>query len=774
MLLALFGGLAMLPSNLTTFHAGDLTLSINQSGWVDSIHVLGNVELVPASHPSPLMSLKLSGQVIEPKGASWRADKQEVILDFGGFKATVKVRIQQSHFSMELTGLTPKKAIETVIWGPYATTLHESIGETIGVVQGKGTAFGLQVLNIKTLGGYPNTDDDIEPSYDIFESGNLVDMNERDALTDNYRGDTARPTDFGSVVQAYTRDRSQTRIIENWGHKFYTAPSFKDGGVIGSKVALFGCPQSNALQTIGEIEVAEGLPHPMIDGVWGKLSPTAHESYFVMGYDSKNLQECIDVTKAAGLKYLYTDGGFETWGHFKLDPNGFPKGWDSLKESVQKAKAQGVRLGIHTLSNFITTNDAYVTPKPDPRLAEVGASSIVSQITADQTEIEIADPKFFNQMSNNTLKTVRIGDELVEYGHVSSESPWKLMECKRGGFGTHPVAHAKGARIAKLMDHGYKTFLTNAELSKEVAANIAKLFNHTGMLQLSMDGLEGNWSTGMGQYGRTLFAKTWFDHLDPSIKGEVINDASNPGAFNWHIYTRMNWGEPWYAGFRKSQTLYRMKNQRYFKRNLMPGMLGWFLMNRETTVEDIQWLLARAAGFDAGFCITTSLDAFHQNANSKEILSAVKAWESARHAHAFPNDLKPDLQKIDQEYELEQTSERTWQLTPIRSQKAVLTQNPVAFDFKNVAGTRFTKLVMIVPKKVSASDIEIMLDGKLIANHVSIVGGYAHFQWDLSEGTQGLHHVTVSARISGEGTPSVDLELRNPIDGARTLEANQR
>lgn len=769
MLLALLGGYAMVGSNLTTVHAGELTLSINQSGWIESIQLHGSTELVPPNHPSPLLTLKLSNQVLEPKAASWRVDKQEVVLDFGAIKAIVKVRTQGAHLSMELTRLTPKAGVETVVWGPYATTLKESIGETIGVVQGKGIAFGLQVLNVKTLGGYPNTEDDIEPSYDIFSTGNIVDMNDRDAATDNYRGDTARPTDFGSVVQAYTRDRGKTRIIENWGHKFYTAPAFKDGGVVGSKVALFGCSKSKALETIGEIEVAEGLPHPMIDGIWGKLSPTAHESYLVMGYNANNLQECIDVTKAAGLKYLYTDGGFETWGHFKLDPSGFPKGWDSLKECVQKAKAQGVRLGIHTLSNFITTNDPYVTPKPDPRLAEVGASTLVNSVTADQTEIEIADPKFFNQMSNNTLKTVRIGDELIEYGHVSKDAPWKLLECKRGAFGTAKTSHQKGHRIAKLMDHGYKTFLTNAELSKEVATNIAKLYNHTGMLQLSMDGLEGNWSTGMGQYGRTLFAKTWFDHLDSSIKGEVINDASNPGAFNWHIYTRMNWGEPWYAGFRKSQTLYRLKNQRYFKRNLMPGMLGWFLMNSQTTVEDIQWLLARAAGFDAGFCITTSLDAIHHNPNSKEILAAVKTWETARHAHAFPEDLMPALQNIDHEFELVQSAENTWELTPIRSQKAVLTKNPVSFDFENTVGSRFTKLVLIVPDKVNASAIEVKLDGNPVINQVSEAHGYKHLEWNLSEATGGTHHITVSASLSGEGTPAVDLELRNPIDHSREL-----
>ena len=107
-------------------------------------------------------------------------------------------------------------------------------------------------------------------------------------------------------------------------------------------------------------------------------------------------------------------------------------------------------------------------------------------------------------------------------------------------------------------NHGYKTFLTNSELSDEVARQLADLFNQTGLKQISFDGLEGNWSTGMGQYGRQLFVKMWYDQLKPELQGKVINDASNPGHFSWHIYTRMNWGEPWYAGFRESQNKYRL------------------------------------------------------------------------------------------------------------------------------------------------------------------------------------------------------------------------
>ena len=224
------------------------------------------------------------------------------------------------------------------------------------------------------------------------------------------------------------------------------------------------------------------------------------------------------------------------------------------------------------------------------------------------------------------------------------------------------------------MDHGYKVFLTDADLTQEVARNIAKLCNHAGTLQISLDGLEGNWSTGMGQYGRTLFTKAWYDALAPELRGQ-INDASNPGHFNWHIYTRMNWGEPWYAGFRESQTLYRFKNQLHFERNLMPHMLGWFALRPDTSIEDAEWLLARAAGFDAGFALAASLastaqlaadpnsaDAAKQFGATLAILEAIKQWETARMAGAFPPEVKAALRDNAREFHLEPVSAGGWNL----------------------------------------------------------------------------------------------------------------
>jgi hypothetical protein len=495
------------------------------------------------------------------------------------------------------------------------------------------------------------------------------------------------------------------------------------------------------LKTIGEIEIAENLPHPMIDGEWGKTAKGATAAYLIMNYGVKEFEDALDLTKKAGLKYLYHEGPFETWGHFKLNAHQFPENWETMKLMVDRAAEEGIRLGVHTLSNFITTNDPYVTPVPDPRLARVGSTTLTQSISKDEKTIGITDPKFFNQMKNNTLHCVVIGKELIRYKEVSTTAPWVLTDCERGAFGTTADAHEPGDDIGKLMDHGYETFLTNNELSVEMSTRIAEFFNFTGCRQISFDGLEGNWSTGMGEYGRQRFTQNWYDHLKPDLKGQVITDASGPGHYFWHMFTRMNWGEPWYAGFRESQTQYRLLNQLYFQRNLIPAMLGWFRMTPETSLEDIEWLLARSAGFDAGYALVTSLAAVNLNGFSEKILTAIREWERARLGGVFPADVKKKMQNIKNEFHLEMEGPNNWNLYPYTIWRAEYKPDSglMPIEINNENPDQPVQLILSSGPENSATLIRLNIDGgrkiliplDLPANHhIKYTGGSFIYLYD--------------------------------------------
>ncbi len=669
MLLFLVSCVGDRESDSIIFQSDFFKISINENGFLTQLidRESGKNYLSPDSSAA-LMSVRVSGKILLPTSAVLKKDT--LIFDFeNDIRAKIKVEERKSHVNFQLLSLTKNSSVDLIIWGPYPTTLNKIIGETVGVVQGEEFALGIQALNAKTLGGYPCNENDCMPQIDIFDQSDFSDISEKGKRYVLYRVEAAKPTDFGSTLQAYCRNRFSDRIIENWGKKKYVVPAFDDGGVIGSKIALFGCPVNRILQIIEKIELAEDLPHPMIQGKWGKTSPLASSAYLILDFGENDIEKAIAITKKAGLKYLYHSGPFKTWGHFLLKENQFPQGIESMKRCVEIAKRNGITVGVHTLSNFITTNDPYVTPIPDKRLAKVGSSLISNDIDVRQTEIPIESPEFFAQYENNNLKTVMLEDELIRYNAVSEKPPWKLLNCQRGAFGTKASAHKKGSVISLLADHGYKVFLTNAELSMEVAKNIADFFNRTGVRQISFDGLEGNQSTGMGNYGEILFTKTWYDNLNQDIKNNYIADASRTSHFFWHIYSRMNWGEPWYAGFRESQTQYRLKNQAYFRRNLMPNMLGWFLMRPETSIEDIEWLLARSAAFNAGYAFVTSYKTIAENGESDQILQLLGEWEKVRINGGFTEDQRQRMKDIKNEFTLKKVNEKEWELYQVFSNK---------------------------------------------------------------------------------------------------------
>jgi hypothetical protein len=252
----------------------------------------------------------------------------------------------------------------------------------------------------------------------------------------------------------------------------------------------------------------------------------------------------------------------------------------------------------------------------------------------------------------------------------------------------------------------------------------------------------------------------------------------------------MNWGEPWYAGFRESQTEYRFKNQAYFKRNLMPGMLGWFQMRPETSVEDIEWMLARSAAFDAGYAFVTSFDALEENGRSEEILALLGRWEAARIADAFSSEQKRRMEDIANEFTLEEADGGGWILRQIhlsKNQYEDRERQPgepshETFAFENPADPQPLGFVLMA-KGGTVEGIRLEVDGVStveipgrLQDGDAVVyagGGEAVLysaQWTplgtfpLDPGVlgvaSGLHELAVDARVMGDGDAHLKVELR--------------
>jgi hypothetical protein len=758
-----------------TLRSGELGLTIDGTGMTAGlVDLKGSVDYAYKQEDSPLLMARIGGEFRAPRAALASADGKALTLDYGEAKIKVALQEKPSHIVLEIVSVEPDAVVDRVQWGPIATSIGATVGEVVGVVRNSDFAIGLQVLNIKTLGG---------PSPN--EEGR-----------DTSRSRTAIKTAWGSTLQAYSIDRSRPRNAPVWGGHFpdMPIPPIPGETLIGSKIALFGCPPEKALDRIGEIELAEGLPHPIYDGKWIKKNPDLGRSYLIADFSESTVDELLGYAERGNFLSLYHGQPFASWGHYKLSPRFFPNGEDGMRECVRKAKERGILIGVHTLSNFINTNDPYITPVPDPRLAKTGSSVLVGEIDAAQTEIEVESPQYFEN-DKNWLRTVMIGEELIRYGQVSDSAPWILSNCQRGAFGSKAASHAAGVEVGKLMDHPYRVFFPNYEMQDEIAIRLAELFNDTGIGHFDFDGHEGCWASGQGDFAVEAFAKTFYDHLDSFVH----NGTSNSEPFYWHINSVCNWGEPWYGGFRSSMAEYRINNQAMLERNYMPKMLGWFLLTPTTTLADIEWLTARSAGYNAGFALATSLDSLRSNSGTGAYLDAVRNWENLRMAGAFSADQMERMRDTDNEFHLKQLSETEFVLhqyvksEELRYEKYVRQPGEPTgktWEFDSVGAKQPLQFQLELDGAGSISDLKLEIDSYI---NFQIPATLKSGQTLLCDGTEilriydekgrqvqtvklpapppelpaGRHEVLVECKFSGEPAPVVKMIFKSLGEGEK-------
>jgi|WetSurMetagenome_2_1015567.scaffolds.fasta_scaffold09149_4 hypothetical protein len=639
------------------FKAGDLQVRLVRGADLASLRGPGGRDYLDADHSSSLLNVVLaSGEHAAPTAMSWNQSARTLTLRYGarGPRVRVKVVERPTHAVFEVVGVEPADSVQAVAWGPIATTISATVGEIVGVVRDESFAIGMQVLNLKTRGGVV-TDEGSDPSR-----GSLA---------------LARPWG-GSSLQAFTLDRSRPRRVAAWNGQYpdMPVPPMPGETVVGSKIALFGCAPAGALDRIGAIEQAEGVPHPTFDGEWIKQWRNQGRSYLIAAFTEDTVDELLAYTRRADLMTLYHPEPFASWGHYGLDQKMFPNGDEGMKRAVAKGTALGIRIGVHTLTNFINTNDAYVSPVPDARLARAGSSPLAADVDERATEIRVSSPDYFTNEKANWLHTVVIDQELIRYRAVSTAAPWTLLGCERGAFGTRWSAHRQGAPVGKLIDHPYKVFFPTLELQDEIATNLARWFNKTGVGQLDFDGREGCLASGEGDYAQDRFAEVFYRNLDHS----VVNGTSTSSPYYWHINSYCNWGEPWYGGFRESMQEYRIQNQSLFDRNYVPNMLGWYRLTATTSVAEMEWMLARAAGFKAGFAMSTTLQELRANTDTGRLLDTIREWETARRAGAFSADQRERLKNSRLEFHLEPAGGGAWRLFPFHDSAA----------FRHESGTR--------------------------------------------------------------------------------------
>ena len=609
---------------------------------------------------------KVSGQTLVPKrmvpivGARGKDKVWGIEFDND---AAVSVRIENRgrYLRLEIVEATSPAGIAVVNWGPYPTTLHDTVGRYLGVVRSKDFAIGALSLGIGTDG------------------------NDRAACF----CDGEKP---GGMLTLSTIDHTRP-VRYNYGH-FISAPA-KEAGTVGGAIALWGVAdptKDRELDLVEEIVRAEGLPYPTIDGVWAKKSPRANESAFWVNYDDTSIDAWIKAARVTGIRVLSRYNCFGNWGHFEPDPVAFKAGWEGLKTCSDKARAHGIRTTAYTLSTFTRAfrlPEPFIAPKLDPRFnryvdttttltrALPGPEGVKTRDTfnyvfwADpplpagvaDNEIRLAkNPKTFSlfvinaEIVDEKVKSLGnrptprrfldIDGELVVYRTAATnDTEVVLGDCERGFYGSTIRAHPVGTRVTRLdgYDHYDSLMPGTDEMIGEVAVNIAAAAKRGGMENIILDGVECADRSGNGNYSVNRFIRTIFDHLP---KENVTFVGSRMTHYTWHIFTTQSWGEhDLKRGIRGSQLETRLQHQLDLRRNNYPNKLGQYYPD-SCSLEDIDWIMAFAAGHDAGVDFQFGLP------KTYEKCERIRLWEDARRAGAFTESEKRLMRQTDTLWEL--------------------------------------------------------------------------------------------------------------------------
>jgi len=261
----------------------------------------------------------------------------------------------------------------------------------------------------------------------------------------------------------------------------------------------------------------EKIPHPNIEGEWTyerakqwaeEWNKNAKDTTHLMISAEKpeDLDPLIDYAKKlkASSVYMHTD----TWrGEYLLqnldslsvNTKVFPGGEADLKAFIDKLKANGIGVMMHTLCYGIGPEGSKYMgkgKKTDRRLANWGKGKLEKSISPTDTTIlfrpdpGVEFPKPDPKRSYLKLIDVLIGDEIIKCTFTDTDKPvWTLKDCKRGA---EPAAHEAGTEVIGLLKaYGQNYYpASDTDLPEITAKDYAEFFNRLGVQHHEYDGKE--------------------------------------------------------------------------------------------------------------------------------------------------------------------------------------------------------------------------------------------------------------------------------------------
>lgn len=438
-------------------------------------------------------------------------------------------------------------------------------------------------------------------------------------------------------------------------------------GLVGSRAALVVAEPRQLRSVLHEMVEAEGLPRSSLGGPAALDAEGIRGSYLFARPSERDADRWIDLAKRGGFTHLHYDGWYKSLGHYEPNPNLFPNGLEGLKAMIRKVHAAGLKAGMHTLTGCIQTNDPWVTPVPDKRLAADASYTLAADMDEQSDSIlTVEKPQAHDVIWSYSGRgnAIRIGDEIIQYAAISSSPPYGFLKCTRGAFHTQPASHRKDDSV----DHLRQVYLAfypdeRTTLVDEVAEAIARVYNECEFDQIYMDGAEG--------MGSLHAIQTMRDAIYTRLQRPAIVEASCWDPWSWYYHSRIGaWDHPKW-GLKEFTDSHCADIADYRQGALLQAQLGWWVVlgpssiSRAETPDEMEYFCCKTLGFDAPSSMQGigSLTA-PANARMQEYLTMAGWYERLRLANYFSESVREQLRQPGQDFHLVQSDDGQWQLLP--------------------------------------------------------------------------------------------------------------
>ena len=299
----------------------------------------------------------------------------------------------------------------------------------------------------------------------------------------------------------------------------------------------------------------------------------------------------------------------------------------------------------------------------------------MNEISPTDTIITVNNPKYLDEVASweghcENLNMIKIGKELIHYLGVSDTKPYRLLNVTRGYWNTKATNHAVNDTIYKLqvtLNYGYDGVIPNIALQDEIAKVYAEIAAISGIRYYDFDGFEFLWNNGHGYYSTKRFLRKMFDHAKElgidyiRFTGAGFNEGS------WHYQSVNNAGggknlydtETREWGRTTSQGK-DARDQNYA--NYFPISFGSNFEIKDTSrVETYEHIEAMSVGWGVTYALRLSQKDVESCPQKNQIFKAIRTWEDARKADAFPKEIKKMLRNPAYDWRLETgTDKDTW------------------------------------------------------------------------------------------------------------------